>query len=144
MPQHKGFTLIELMIVVAIIGILATIALPAYQDYTARAQMSEAMTLASGAKATVIEVWWSTGTAPSNNLSAGLADASKISGKYVEKVSVGGVGVITATMRNVGVATPIQGKTLSLTPNFPVNSDGSVQWKCTSTAGVQYLPSTCR
>ncbi|HGH6626595.1 TPA: pilin, partial [Neisseria meningitidis] len=94
---QKGFTLIELMIVIAIVGILAAVALPAYQDYTARAQVSEAILLAEGQKSAVTEYYLNHGEWPSNNTSAGVASASDIKGKYVEKVEVA-KGVITATM----------------------------------------------
>ncbi|MBH2513119.1 pilin, partial [Neisseria meningitidis] len=107
---QKGFTLIELMIVIAIVGILAAVALPAYQDYTARAQVSEAILLAEGQKSAVTEYYLNHGTWPSNNSDAGVAStATDIKGKYVEKVEVA-KGVITAEMKSSGVNKEIQGK----------------------------------
>ncbi|ENW6507911.1 pilin, partial [Neisseria gonorrhoeae] len=86
---QKGFTLIELMIVIAIVGILAAVALPAYQDYTARAQVSEAILLAEGQKSAVTEYYLNHGEWPKDNTSAGVASpASNIKGKYVQKVEV--------------------------------------------------------
>ena len=144
--MQKGFTLIELMIVVAIIGILAAVALPAYQDYVARSQMSEAFVLASGQKGAVAETWSNKGIAPTDNPDAGIAAATDIKGKYVEKTEVGTGGAITATLRSSNVAAGIQGKTLVLTPTFPSNSSdgGSVTWSCSSTAAAKYLPAACR
>ncbi|MBH5701087.1 pilin, partial [Neisseria meningitidis] len=111
---QKGFTLIELMIVIAIVGILAAVALPAYQDYTARAQVSEAILLAEGQKSAVTEYYLNHGTWPSNNSDAGVAStATDIKGKYVKEVKVAN-GVITATMLSTGVNKEIQGKKLSL------------------------------
>lgn len=143
---QKGFTLIELMIVVAIIGILAAIALPAYQDYVARSQLSEAMTLASGQKAAVAETWSNNGVAPTTNKEAGIAEPSKITGKYVEKVEVKANGVITATMKSAGVSQGVKGETLTLTPTFPANAadGGAVAWKCESSADNKYVPTACR
>ncbi|HFA7167339.1 TPA: pilin, partial [Neisseria gonorrhoeae] len=92
---QKGFTLIELMIVIAIVGILAAVALPAYQDYTARAQVSEAILLAEGQKSAVTEYYLNHGEWPKDNGSAGVASASKIIGKYVKQVEVKN-GVVTA------------------------------------------------
>ena len=139
---QQGFTLIELMIVVAIIGILAAVAIPAYQDYTARAQMSEAMTLASGLKTAVTETWADGGSLPSSNAAAGAAASTSISGNYVASVAISGAGLITATMQGTGsVAAPIASGTLTLTP---VTSAGSITWSCSSGLGDQYLPSACR
>ena len=138
---QKGFTLIELMIVVAIIGILAAIALPAYQDYTARAQMSEAMVLADGQKGAVTEYYADKGVFPGSNASAGIADAASIAGKYVAQVAVGTSGVITATMKASQVAAGIKSATLSLEPN---PGSGSVTWTCTSSASDKFVPAACR
>ena len=138
---QKGFTLIELMIVVAIIGILAAIALPAYQDYTARAQMSEAMVLADGQKGAVTEYYADKGVFPGSNASAGIAAASEISGKYVAQVEVRTSGVITATMKASQVAAGIKSTTLSLSPT---PSSGAIQCACTSSAQNKYVPAACR
>ncbi|MGT2404822.1 pilin [Neisseria meningitidis] len=158
---QKGFTLIELMIVIAIVGILAAVALPAYQDYTARAQVSEAILLAEGQKSAVTEYYLNHGEWPANNSSAGVAtSASDIKGKYVQKVEVNN-GVVTATMLSSGVNKEIQGKKLSL---WAKRQDGSVKWFCgqpvtrdannadtvaaaaaaTKKIDTKHLPSTCR
>ncbi|HHY5256253.1 TPA: pilin, partial [Neisseria meningitidis] len=99
---QKGFTLIELMIVIAIVGILAAVALPAYQDYTARAQVSEAILLAEGQKSAVTEYYLNHGIWPKNNTSAGVASSTDIKGKYVQSVEVKN-GVVTAEMKSSGV-----------------------------------------
>ncbi|HFA3215352.1 TPA: pilin, partial [Neisseria gonorrhoeae] len=107
---QKGFTLIELMIVIAIVGILAAVALPAYQDYTARAQVSEAILLAEGQKSAVTEYYLNNGEWPKDNASAGVASTpTDIKGKYVQKVEVNN-GVVTAQMNPSGVNKEIQGK----------------------------------
>ncbi|HGH0106922.1 TPA: pilin [Neisseria meningitidis] len=155
---QKGFTLIELMIVIAIVGILAAVALPAYQDYTARAQVSEAILLAEGQKSAVTEYYLNHGTWPSDNSAAGVASSSTIKGKYVKEVTVAN-GVITATMLSSGVNKEIQGKKLSL---WAKRQDGSVKWFCgqpvarnannadavaaagTDKIDTKHLPSTCR
>ncbi|HGH7051352.1 TPA: pilin [Neisseria meningitidis] len=157
---QKGFTLIELMIVIAIVGILAAVALPAYQDYTARAQVSEAILLAEGQKSAVTEYYLNHGEWPANNSSAGVAtSASDIKGKYVQSVEVKN-GVITATMLSSGVNNEIKGKKLSL---WAKRQNGSVKWFCgqpVTRAGTddtvaadntgnkkintKHLPSTCR
>ncbi|MBH6180958.1 pilin [Neisseria meningitidis] len=123
---QKGFTLIELMIVIAIVGILAAVALPAYQDYTARAQVSEAILLAEGQKSAVTEYYLNHGKWPDGNSNAGVASSSTIKGKYVKEVTVAN-GVITATMLSSGVNKEIQGKKLSL---WAKRQDGSVKWFC--------------
>ncbi|QII30195.1 prepilin-type N-terminal cleavage/methylation domain-containing protein [Stenotrophomonas maltophilia] len=144
MKNQKGFTLIELMIVVAIIAILAAIALPAYQDYVARSQVSEAMTLSSGAKTAVTEYYADKGAFPTTNALAGLAGASSISGKYVTSVTVGTGGAITAMLKGAGsVSSKVAGKTFVLTP---ADAGGSITWDCKSsgTIDAKYRPSSCR
>ncbi|HFB6936442.1 TPA: pilin, partial [Neisseria gonorrhoeae] len=123
---QKGFTLIELMIVIAIVGILAAVALPAYQDYTARAQVSEAILLAEGQKSAVTEYYLNNGKWPEDNDKAGVASSSSIKGKYVEKVEVNN-GVVTAQMKPDGVNNEIKNKKLSL---WAKREDGSVKWFC--------------
>ncbi|HFB3443794.1 TPA: pilin, partial [Neisseria gonorrhoeae] len=124
---QKGFTLIELMIVIAIVGILAAVALPAYQDYTARAQVSEAILLAEGQKSAVTEYYLNNGEWPKDNASAGVASTpTDIKGKYVQKVEVNN-GVVTAQMNPSGVNKEIQGKKLSL---WAKRENGSVKWFC--------------
>ncbi|ENY4606081.1 pilin [Neisseria gonorrhoeae] len=157
---QKGFTLIELMIVIAIVGILAAVALPAYQDYTARAQVSEAILLAEGQKSAGTEYYLNHGEWPKDNGDAGVASASKIIGKYVKQVEVKN-GVVTAEMKSDGVNKEIKGKKLSL---WARREDGSVKWFCgqpvtrtddddtvadaADTTGTKietkHLPSTCR
>ncbi len=143
---QKGFTLIELMIVVAIIGILAAVALPAYQDYTARSQVSEALSLSSGAKGAVTEYWTNKGTFPASNGSAGIAAAASITGKYVRSVTVGTNGLITAAMKGAGsVAKGIESKELVLSP---ISAVGSIKWVCKAAGAnalqAKYVPSSCR
>ena len=125
---QKGFTLIELMIVVAIIGILAAIAIPAYQDYTIRAQVSEGMNLAAAAKAAVAETFLNRGTAPANRTAAGMsANQTDTQGKYVSSVNVVN-GTIIVTYGGNEVNNTIVGQSLGLTPY--VTADNSVAWKC--------------
>ncbi|EMT4261103.1 pilin, partial [Neisseria gonorrhoeae] len=123
---QKGFTLIELMIVIAIVGILAAVALPAYQDYTARAQVSEAILLAEGQKSAVAGYYLNHGKWPKDNGNAGVASSGEIKGKYVESVTVAN-GVVTAQMKSDGVNKEIQGKKLSL---WAKRENGSVKWFC--------------
>lgn len=138
---QQGFTLIELMIVVAIIGILAAIAIPAYQDYTKRAHVSEGLQLAGAAKTGVSEYYSSNGTWPSTNASAGLADAP--SGNAVSSVRVGTSGVITI-LYNEKVKLDSE---ITLTPS---TASGSITWKCekastaSNTMETNWLPSNCR
>ena len=129
---QKGFTLIELMIVVAIIGILAAVAIPAYSDYTTRAQVTEALNLASAAKTSVSESYSSNGAWPADNSAAGLGVSTDIKGKYVDSVAVA-ANQITVTFRAASpAAAAIQGKTLMLTAGTSVNGD--IAWQCGSKA----------
>ncbi len=139
--MQKGFTLIELMIVVAIIGILAVIGIPASQDYAARAQMAEALSLASGQKWAISEFHANKGRWPTDNTEAGIASATSITGKYVESVSVSG-NAIVAKMKSTDVAAPIQGATVTLAGTSA--SDGSYSWQCSTSAAPRFLPAPCR
>jgi type IV pilus assembly protein PilA len=142
---QKGFTLIELMIVVAIIGILAAIAIPAYQDYTIRAQVTEGLNLASDLKASIGEVYADTGTgAGISTGSAGLpANAADKQGKYVSGIQVTD-GTIAITFGG-GANQKINGMVLTLQPGSNANED--VVWYCggtNTTLPQKYLPASCR
>jgi type IV pilus assembly protein PilA len=157
--MQQGFTLIELMIVVAIIGILAAIAIPAYQNYTIRAQVSEGMSLAGGVETAMSEYYANHGNFPAANASAGLSDSGSISGNYVVSVSSGTTdgtnptgtnGVILITFGNKA-NTNIASKALAISA---VPSNGSISWVCgkgaTASGGSptsvpsKYLPSSCQ
>ena len=136
--QQAGFTLIELMIVVAIIGILAAIAIPAYQDYTKRAHVSEGLSLASAAKGAVAEYYASQGSFPSDNTAAGLAASTDITGNAVTSVAVSN-GTITITFNSK----VDNGKTVVLTPS--TSDAGAITWTCSGgTLSDKYRPANCR
>lgn len=142
---QKGFTLIELMIVVAIIGILAAVALPAYQDYTIRAQVSEGMSLASGARTSMAEFYNDRGRFADDNASYGLEDAANITGSYVTGVDAGAEeGIIQVTFGNKANA-KIDGAILEFSA---ITSAGSLAWTCRAEDEAdlpnKYLPSSCR
>lgn len=135
---QQGFTLIELMIVVAIIGILAAIAIPQYQDYTKRTHVTEGLNLASSAKNGVADFYSSLGHLPSTNQSAGVASATSIIGNAVTGVEVA-AGTITISYNDKVSA----GATITLVPD--VSSGGSVQWNCTGgTLEAKLRPANCR
>ena len=134
---QKGFTLIELMIVVAIIGILAAIAIPAYQDYTIRAQVTEGLNLAGAVKAAIAEDYANEGSWPTDLTDAGLDNATPPAGKYVTGITIAN-GLITIAYGSQANAT-IAGDTLTLIPGLSANLD--VVWKCSTApdaSGVSY------
>ena len=137
-----GFTLIELMIVVAIIAILAAIAIPAYQDYLIRTQVTEGMSLAGGAKAAVWDFVSNTGRFPTKNESAGLATSTSITGDYVSSVDLAPAGKITVAFHAPRANSSIKNSTLILSA---ITHAGSITWSCnTGTVSDKYLPATCR
>lgn len=168
MRNQRGFTLIELMIVVAIIGILAAIAIPAYQDYTIRSQVTEGLNLAGSLKAAVAENFANNGAWPANLVAAGVVDSANAAtpptGKYVSGVTItnGTINIVYSNAGGYQANSAINGKILSLVPRVSANQD--VIWVCgykpspttaqdppsgasaASTTDVlaKYLPSNCR
>ena len=124
----KGFTLIELMIVVAIIGILAAIALPAYQDYTGKAQASEAVSLAAAAKTEIASFYQSEGNYPTATSTPKNTDLS-VTGSYGTLAVTASTGVIVVTMNSTGVTSDLRGKKFTMTPSI---ANGAFKWTCTS------------
>ena len=141
---QRGFTLIELMIVVAIIAILAAIAIPAYQNYLIRAQVSEGMNLAAAAETGVWDFIASNGRYPTNNRSAGLAAATSIVGTYVSNVDVAG-GKITVTFGGGKANAAITAAGQNTLVFSPSTTAGDILWTCRpSTVDSKYLPLSCR
>ncbi|MGR9090105.1 MAG: pilin [Gammaproteobacteria bacterium] len=139
---QQGFTLIELMIVVAIIGILAAVAIPAYQDYTIRAQVTEGLSLASAGKTAVSEFFATNGRLPASNASAGIATDQSISGNHVDRVAINDAGAGSGFIVVVYSAQAIAQDTLILAPS---TMGGRVAWDCRGgTLEDKYRPSSCR
>ncbi len=139
---QQGFTLIELMIVVAIMGILAAIAIPAYKDYTLRAKVSEGMSMVEGVKTAVAEYYSLEGSLPSSNSNlTNIPTSTSITGQYVKSVAVGSGGVITVTY-NSTAGSVLNNKTVTFTPS---TSGNFISWDCTG-GGVddKYRPSNCQ
>jgi type IV pilus assembly protein PilA len=142
--MQQGFTLIELMIVVAIVGILAAIALPAYQDYTTRSKVTEGLTLAEAAKTAVSDHYQTIGTMPASMASAGYVSPTT---KYVDSIRIANNGLITITYNGTKSGTG-SANALTLSPYTTAASSGVLIWTCraANSNGVQskYLPANCR
>lgn len=145
MQRQSGFTLIELMIVVAIIGIIASIALPIYQDYALRTKVGEGLSVALAAKQAVAETYNSKGSFPTaGNVSYGLPLAASINGNYVSSISAAGTsGVITIEYRQLAAGSVNSGDTVILTP--VTSLPGALNWTCSSTTiAAKFVPANCR
>lgn len=144
---NKGFTLIEIMIVIAIIGILAAIAIPAYQVYIARSQVIESMSLLGTVKGGMIDTYSTTANCIDNtsNSYLGIAAPTEIKGNYIESITTGGTTpncTINVQMKSVDIAEPLQGKSIIYTL---ISTDNTLKWQCQSPdIAALYLPASCR
>ena len=136
---QKGFTLIELMIVVAIIGILAAVAIPSYQDYTTRAKVSEGFAAAASAKTAVADYHAANADFPPDNTSVGFSASTAMTGNYFKALNISN-GVITVAYRKIGGAVA-DGNNIVLTPT---SGTGTITWACSGTVATKYRPQSCR
>jgi type IV pilus assembly protein PilA len=144
MKNQKGFTLIELMIVVAIIAILAAIAISQYQDYVAKSQFSEAPSIVDGLKTKIVENFTQTGLCPVTGTTPGFPAPGSFIGKYVASVTTAGNAgpcTITVLFKSVSVAKPLVGATVGYTGTDNV---GTFSWKCRSAIADKYKPQACQ
>ena len=137
MAGQRGFTIIELMIVVAIIGILAAIAIPSYQNYLTRAKVTEGVTLAQPVKLAVTEFYQDRGVLPADNAALSLGAPSELGGEYTESVAVT-TGIILVTYGDPALS----GRTVTLTP-AAVEGQSQVTWSCSTTLPIHLKPKEC-
>lgn len=138
--KQQAFTLVEIMIVVAIIGILAMIAIPAYNDFTVRSKVSEGLSLASGAKTSVMEYYMTQGRWPSNNTVAGMPSSHDIKGDFVKSVTIDDNKIVVTFGQAAGDDLVDKNLVMSATDN-----GGSISWSCKGkNIDNKYLPPNCR
>ena len=137
--NNSGFTLIELMIVIAIIGILMAYAIPAYRDYTVRSKAGEGIVIGADIKRVVSEIYHTEGQLPNSNIDAGIGVDSGIKGANIDSVSVGNGGVISVSFNNLD--STLSGKKVFLTPS---TVSGAIKWRCSSDLEDRFMPSSCR